>query len=319
VPIAHTVSHPGVPPLRVELEAFRRLHFDDGSRVRAASGVAPLGDGWLIAQDDAAHAAWLREGRVERVRIVPPIQGHDAFSSTEGTKHLKPDLEAACPVEHDGRPGVLLLGSGSTPARMRAALVTLDPEPVVVVADLAPLYARVAELLQLPPEDVNLEGASRLGATLRWYARGNLNTGVPSASVDVELAELMAAVTGRAEASSVGVRQPVVYDLGSVDGVGLTVTDAVALPDGRTLISAAAEDTPNAVDDGPVVASAVALLDGDDLVSIAVLPLVEGEVAKVEGLAVVQSDPSSAQLLAVVDDDDTEVASLALTLRVRWA
>jgi hypothetical protein len=315
----HTVSHPGVPPLRVELEAFRRLHFDDGSGVRAASGVAPLGDGWLIAQDDAAHAAWLREGRVERVRIVPPIQGHDVFSSTEGTKHLKPDLEAACPVEHDGRPGVLLLGSGSTPARMRAALVTLDPEPVVVVADLAPLYARVAELLQLPPEDVNLEGASRLGATLRWYARGNLNTGVPSASVDVELAELMAAVTGRAEASSVGVRQPVVYDLGSVDGVGLTVTDAVALPDGRTLISAAAEDTPNAVDDGPVVASAVALLDGDDLVSIAVLPEVDGEVAKVEGLAVVEFDRSSAQLLAVVDDDDTEVASLALTLRVRWA
>jgi hypothetical protein len=281
--------------------------------------VAPLGDGWLIAQDDAAHAAWLREGRVERVRIVPPIEGHDVFSSTEGTKHLKPDLEAACPVEHDGRPGVLLLGSGSTPARMRAALVTLDPEPVVVVADLAPLYARVAEVLQLPPEDLNLEGASRLGTTLRWYARGNLGAGVPSASVDVELAELMAAVTGRAEAGAVGVRQPVVYDLGSVDGVGLTVTDAVALPDGRTLISAAAEDTPNAVDDGPVVASAVALLDGDDLVSIAVLPEVDGEVAKVEGLAVVEFDRSSAQLLAVVDDDDTEVASLALTLRVRWA
>jgi hypothetical protein len=317
--LTHTVSHPGVPPLRVELEGFRRLHFDDGSGVRAASGVAPLGDGWLVAQDDAAHAAWLREGRVERVRIVPPIDGHDVFSSDAGTKHLKPDLEAACPVEHDGQPGVLLLGSGSTPARMRAALVTLDPDPVVVVTDLAPLYARVAEVLQLPPEDLNLEGASRLGTTLRWYARGNLNAGVPSASVDVELAELMAAVTGRAEAGAVAVRRPVVYDLGSVDGVGLTVTDAVALPDGRTLISAAAEDTPNAVDDGPVVASAVALLDGDDLLSIAVLPEVDGEVAKVEGLAVVTADRTGAQLLAVVDDDDTEVASLALTLRVRWA
>jgi len=73
------------------------------------------------------------------------------------------------------------------------------------------------------------------------------------------------------------------------------------------------------LDDGPVLASAVALLDGEDLLSIAVLPEVDGEVAKVEGLAVVAADGSGAQLLAVVDDDDTEVASLALTLQVRWA
>jgi hypothetical protein len=319
VPQAHSVSHPGVPPLRVDVTAVRRLHFDDGSGVRAASGIAPLGDGWLVAQDDAAHAAWLRDGAVERVRIVPSIEGHDVFSSAEGTKHLKPDLEAACPVEHDGEPAVLVLGSGSTPARMRAALVTLDPGPTVLLADLAPLYARVADTLQLAPEDLNLEGASRAGTTLRWFARGNLNAGIPSASVDLELAELMAAVTGRAGADAVAVRRPVRYDLGSVDGVGLTVTDAVALPDGRTLISAAAEDTPNAVDDGPVVASAVALLDGDDLLSIAVLPEVQGEVAKVEGLALVSADGSGAQLLAVVDDDDPDVASLALTLRVIWA
>ena len=175
---AHTVSHPGVPPLRVDVEAVRRRHFDDGSGVRAASGVAPLGDGWLVAQDDAPHAAWLREGRVERVRVVPSIPGHDVFSSDAGTTHLKPDLEAACPVEHDGQPGVLQLGSGCTPARCGPRVVPLDPvpldpvpldpEPVVVLAELGPLYARVAEGLQLPPEDLDLEGASRLGTTLRW-------------------------------------------------------------------------------------------------------------------------------------------------------
>ena len=41
------------------------------------------------------------------------------------------------------------------------------------------------------------------------------------------------------------------YDLGAVDDVTLAVTDAVALADGRVLVSAASEDTPNAVDDGP--------------------------------------------------------------------
>jgi hypothetical protein len=314
----HSVSHPGVPRCASRWRPCDGCTSTTG-RGPGGVGVAPLGDGWLVAQDDAAHAAWLRDGRAERVRLVPSVEGHDVFTSAAGTKHLKPDMEAACPVEHDGEPAVLVLGSGSTPARMRAALVTLDPDPVVALADLSPLYARVAEVLQLRPEDLNLEGASRSGTTLRWFARGNLGAGVPSASVDLELAELMAAVTGRASADSVRVQRPVRYDLGSVDGVGLTVTDAVALPDGRTLISAAAEDTPNAVDDGPVVASAVALLDGDDLLSIAVLPDVEGEVAKVEGLAIVQADGSGAQLLAVVDDDDPDVASLALGLRVTWA
>ena len=303
--------------LSVEVESVRTLRFDDGAPVRAASGVAPLGGGWLVAQDDAAHAAWLRDGSVERVRVVPSIEGYDLFSSAAGTKHLKPDLEAACAVEHDGRPGVLLLGSGSTPARMRAALVTLEDQPQVVLADLSPLYAQVARVLERDPDQLNLEGACRAGEVLRWFARGNLAAGVASASVEVDLGPLMGAVTGRSDPADVPVRRPLTYDLGQVQGVGLTVTDAVALADGRVLLSAAAEDTPNAVDDGPVVASALALVDGDDLISTVPLPEVDGRVAKVEGLAVLDQDPDRVRLLAVVDEDDVEAASTCLVLQVR--
>ena len=304
--------------LSVQIESVRALRFDDGSPVRAASGVAPLGDGWLVAQDDAAHAAWLRDASVERVRVVPSVEGHDVFTSAAGTKHLKPDLEAACPVELDGDPGVLLLGSGSTPARMRAALVTLDDGPQVRLADLSVLYARVADVLGLDPVDLNLEGACRSGDVLRWFARGNLAAGVSSASVDVDLHPLMLAVTGRLDPSFVEVRRPLTYDLGAVEGVGLAVTDAVALPDGRVLLSAAAEDTPNAVDDGPVVAAALALLDGDDVLAVTPLPDVDGRVAKVEGLAVLERRDSGPRLLAVVDEDDAEAASACLVLDVRW-
>jgi hypothetical protein len=96
------------------------------------------------------------------------------------------------------------------------------------------------------------------------------------------------------------------------------VTDAVALPDGQVLVSAAAEDTPNAVDDGPVVAAALALLDGHVLRDVVPLPDLDGRVAKVEGLAVVTADRGSAQVLAVVDDDDPEAASLSMVLQVGW-
>ncbi|WP_448638191.1 hypothetical protein [Geodermatophilus sp. URMC 63] len=43
--------------VRVVVDGVRALRFDDGTPVRAASGIAPFGDGWLMAQDDATSAA----------------------------------------------------------------------------------------------------------------------------------------------------------------------------------------------------------------------------------------------------------------------
>jgi hypothetical protein len=222
---------------------------------------------------------------------------------------------------------VLLLGSGSTAARMRGALVTAPGS--VTILELAPVYHRVAAALGLPVDQLNLEGAARIGDRLRWFQRGNSAAGVPSAAVDVSLTALLG--TGQADAGGAGetkvgnagetqvgsaigtevgsankaqvgnagetqvggtskaqvdgagdarvggageveVGGAQAYDLGAVGGVALAVTDAVALPDGRVLVSAAAEDTPNAVDDGPVVGAAIALLDDTTVLAIAALP-----------------------------------------------
>ena len=50
---------------------------------------------------------------------------------------------------------------------------------------------------------------------------------------------------------------------------------------------------------------------------VALLPLIEGVVAKVEGLMLVEASGEWARLLAVVDGDDPRAESLAVTLRVR--
>ena len=303
--------------MRVFVDDVRPLRFDDGTPVTAASGVAPLGDGWLIAQDDATFAAWRRGGSVVPVRVLPPVDGHDRFSTAAGTKQFKPDLEGACPAEVDGQPAVLLLGSGSTPRRMRGAVVRLvDGQPVVTAGELGPLYARVAQLLGLPGKHLNLEGACRQGETVRWFSRGNLAAGVASGSVDVPLQDLVAAVLGRSDAATVAIERPCGYDLGEVEGVGLAVTDAVALPDGRVLLSAAAEDTPNAVDDGPVVATALALVDGEEVLAVAPIPEACGRVHKIEGLALRPYGNGGIDLLAVVDDDDPTSPSAEIDLRV---
>jgi len=302
--------------MRVEVESETPLWFGPGSPVRAASAICAFGDGWLIAQDDATHAAWLRPDGVTAVRVCEPVEGHDTFGSdkgtclgfpprvgsAEGTKHLKPDFEAAVAVGDD----VLLLGSGSTARRMRASLVTAPGTFTTI--DLTPAYLRVAAALGVARDQLNLEGAARIGNRLRWFQRGNSAAGVPSASVDLDLSALLAA------------RQPAVgaphrYDLGTVGGVALAITDAVALPGDRMLVSAAAEDTPNAVDDGPVVGAAIALLDDDRVLAVAAVP---GGPYKIEGLAVRGLDPAGVSLIAVVDADDPLAASSRLELRVRW-
>lgn len=293
------------------------MYFGDGTGVRAASAVAPLGEGFVVVQDDATHAAWFKDESVARLRVLPPVDGFDVFEKSAGTKHLKPDLEAACAVMADGEPAVLMLGSGSSPARMRTALVLPGPQdPRVEVVDMTGLYHAVARALDVGLDVLNLEGACLVDDAFRWFHRGLPSAGLPSASVDLDPASLLEAAFGRAAPASVPVSNPRSYDLGEGAGVGLAVTDAVTLRDGAVLTSAAAEDSPNARDDGPVVATALARFHGHDVADVTPLPLVEGEVCKVEGLMVLEDRPDSARLLAVVDRDDPDTPSLAVRLRV---
>ena len=307
--------------LRIEVEASRSLRFQDGSPVRAASGVARLGDGWLVVQDDATHGAWCRPAGIESLRILPPVDGHDYFSTSAANKHLKPDFEAVVALDGQGEGRVLVLGSGSTPARMRAALVTsLQRRGQSTVVDLSDVYVAVAGLLGVGIAELNLEGACIVGRQLRWFNRGNVRAGVPSASVDVDVDALLAVFAGTGSRDQVvhSLSGRLWYDLGEVAGVSLGITDAVTLADGGVLISAAAEDTPNAYDDGPVVGAVLALLEGTTVVAKAAVPLIDGRVQKVEGLAVIDSGLRHARVLAVVDDDDPELASVEHCLRLSW-
>lgn len=305
--------------MQVQVESSRALVFDDGTPVRAASALARLGPGWLVAQDDATHAAWVRPDGVRRLRVLPPVDGLDSFSAAEGTRQHKPDLEAACGLVGDGATGVLLLGSGSTPARCGGALVLeRQGEPAVLSRQLGGLYDLVRDALGLEEGQLNLEGVARNGQVLRWFQRG-LTGRVANASVDVGLPGLLEALRGERDPAQVLVRNPRRYDLGAHAGVSLAATDAVALPGGQVLLSAAAEDAPTAVDDGPVLAAALTLLDGEQVVDTGLLPDVEGAVQKVEGLGLLEVLDDGVRLLAVADADDPARPSRELVLRVRWA
>src|SRR6188472_1109800 len=118
--------------MSVTLTSATPLRFADGTPVRAASGVARYGAGWLVVQDDATHGCLWESGTGRALRLVAPVEGHDTFEEVSGTKALKPDFEAVVTLP-DGR--TLALGSGSTPARMRSVLLS---ETSLLVAGLAP-------------------------------------------------------------------------------------------------------------------------------------------------------------------------------------
>ncbi|KRF04062.1 hypothetical protein ASG88_21705 [Nocardioides sp. Soil777] len=74
----------------VELLDAERLRFRDGAPVRAASAVVPFGDGHLVVSDDATRAAWFRDGTATRVRLLPPVGGHDVFDEARPPSSLVP-------------------------------------------------------------------------------------------------------------------------------------------------------------------------------------------------------------------------------------
>jgi hypothetical protein len=177
----------------------------------------------------------------------------------------------------------------------------------------------------VPEARRNLEGACVIGDHLRWFQRGDRRRGVVDASIDVDLAALLAAVGGDIDPATVPFGDVRRYDL-SVLGdledapggaVPLGITDAVTLDDRRVLVSAAAEDTDDPVADGPVSAAALAVLDGEEAVAWTLLPAdASGAVPQVEGLAILTASTDALELLAVVDVDDPNLASPVLHLTV---
>jgi hypothetical protein len=147
---------------------------------------------------------------------------------------------------------------------------------------------------------------------------------VVDASVDVDLAVLLAAIAGEADPAAVPLGDVRRYDLsplGGTEAVGgavpLGITDAVTLDGGRVLISAVAEDTDDPVADGPVSAAALAVLDGEEVVAWTLLPAdTSRAVPKVEGLALLAASADTLELLAVVDADDPSLASPVMHLTV---
>lgn len=275
------------------------------AHVAAASGLVRLGtDIAVIADDDMQLGLFSvadgRPGRLIRLLdgVLPPEAG--------ARKKRKPDFEALVrlpPTLNAPHGALLALGSGSTPARCRGVRLDLDadgqllPEPRIV--DVAPLYERLGAIVPA----LNIEGATAATTEFRLFNRGN--TSHPDNHILRFAFDEVAAGLARNEIDGIVPFDTRVLDLGKTRGVPFSVTDAALLADGRTVVSAVAEDTADSYADGACIGAVLGLLAAD--LSVERIWSLE-QPHKIEGVAA-ERRGGEIDLLLVSDADAPEVAA----------
>jgi len=298
-----------VRPLRYAAGADPAL--DRPAHVRAGSALARVGQQLVVVQDDASFLA-MWDGEAVRSIALPSDDGARTFDDARGNKAAKLDLEAAVALP-DGT--VFVLGSGSTPARERIAV--LSPEGSVRLFAAPAFYAALRAEPAFSGSELNVEGIALFEGALVLFQRGN---GAPrgallpcDATARVSLEAWHAFVGGGPVPA---LDQVTTWDLGSLDGVRLTFTDGASAA-GTLHYLAAAEASPDAVRDGPVAGVALGVLG--EAPRYAIVEDAHGRfLGKAEGLAFDPHDRRRAYL--VVDRDDPERAAELCTVELsgRW-
>jgi len=236
-------------------------------------------------------------------------------SSHDERKATKRDLEAL--TQWPATPGhpfgaLLAIGSGSRSNRQAAAWMPLDEQGglqgTVRHIDLSPMY----EVLRRSIADLNVEGAFVSGGRLCLLQRGNRASPVNACIVF----DRIGFEAWLDDAGPVPVAQSITrYELGLIEGVPLCFTDGAALPDGRWVFCAAAEDTSDSYADGRCAGSAAGIVDAQGRLEL-LEPL--SLRCKVEGIAA-SAEGESVRLLMVTDADDRQAPALLLsaTLQAR--
>lgn len=302
----------------IALQKLRTLDLDTPAApgrppyLAAASGLVRYQSSLYVVADDEHHLGVFRSGETVPGTLLRLFEG-DLPGEHKARKKAKPDFESLTllPPFADYPYGALLAGgSGSKPNRRKGALLAVGADGAtygeVRVVDLgclmAPLEAEFGKL--------NIEGMVTAGDELRVLQRGNKGH-KRNAVVRFSLATFLDALTAgdAAPLRPLGLRD---YDLGEVDGVPLTFTDAADLADGAMVFSAVAEDTDDAYEDGLCGGAAVGVIGADgELAWIACT----ADAHKIEGIDA-REDGDMLHLLLVTDADNIDIPAALFAAEV---
>lgn len=298
-----------VHPLRA-LAVDPRQHPRGQSYLSAASGlVCWRGCAYVIADDEVHLGVFSEHSQRGTLHRVAP---GDLPESTEERKKQKPDHETLFALpQAPGASGTTLvaLGSGSRKNRNVGSVIEIDAygEPIGAIRqfDLSPFYGPLAARIG----DINIEGAMVIGDEFVLLNRA-VGEQTDNATARFRLRELLAVIDGRGASRPPGAIEH--YSLGAIDDIPLGFTDAAALPDGRWIFTAVAEDTRDSYADGPCAGAVVGVMSARGrLESMHRLQ----KNAKVEGIDA-RVDDEGIAICMVTDADDAAQSSWLLQARI---
>lgn len=282
---------------------------DRPEHVRAASGLDWFAGRLAIIQDDANFVALLDPAQnLCQVITLPAGYGNlRQFDDQRGNKKWKLDLEACLTIP--GRPEQFLaFGSGSAPGRDWLVRIEADTLAVTLY-QLSDFYHQLRHTPHFSGRELNLEGVVWLpNGRLRFFQRGNGRPPAIDATAEVSWSHFWAHIQDPSNTPPPPLENIRQYDLGQLDGCRLTFTDATQ-HNGQVYFTASAEDSPDAVQDGPVVGSVLGRIASDGaaewwrLCNPAGQPITD----KVEGLVLDPHQPGRGYL--TIDPDDPGRAS----------
>lgn len=253
----------------------RSLEIDPASHPRgqphisSASGLAIVGDWFYIVADDEHHLIALPSSDVKAgsLRMLPLLEARLPTDPAE-RKRRKRDLEALfhVPGDEDRPPMLVAWGSGSRAQREFAYIVGLDSDGSLAGAARAVSLTRLHDVLRGHVGELNIEAGLVQGDDLCLFSRAN--RGAPANGcfrLDLGLAiGFLLADEGAAQVPPVRFAE---LDLGRIGEVPVGITDATPLEEGGWLLSAVAEDTSNAYDDGRCAGVVLAACDASGKVA----------------------------------------------------
>jgi hypothetical protein len=301
----------GLPPL--ELSVLRELDLEEApvpgvaAHVSSASGVARRGDYVYVIGDDMLGLGVFRYSQERPGALRAALAGEEPTDPEERAKR-KADLEALTllpPFEGHPYGSLLGLGSGSGGReRDRGFVWALAPDGSLLgepdEIDLSPVY----DALRETAPDLNIEGAAALGDRLWLFQRGNTDQGL-NIVAELELDAVLESLHTDRRLDAVELASVRAYDLGALDGVPLTFSDATPLADELVVFTASAENS----GDGAIRGSVVGTIDADGHVER--LRTIDRR-WKVEGVYA-SIDARVIDFLFVCDQDDPDTASPLLS------
>jgi hypothetical protein len=280
---------------------------DRPAHVRAGSSLSWLGNKLALVQDDANFLVLIdpESLTVEAITLAAGEAGARQFDDLRGNKRFKLDLEACTTVSTSNGDLFLAFGSGSMAQREQILTVQESNPFNPTLKRASALYAQLRACTPFSGSELNIEGAIFQQGQLRLFNRGNGkpdNNLLPvNATVDLDWNSFLVYLNTPEDHQPPVLQNICQYDLGNLNGLNLSFTDAIAAQTG-IIFSAAAEDSPDVTSDGRVTGSVLGILDANPRWIELCTPDGSLFTGKVEGVCAFRNEENC--LWIVIDADD---------------